>query len=761
MAAKSINVQAEWPEFEITSPSPGDGIQLVQLDRKYFRLASTVRYTGVELGVEKQWFERFLPDSRQESRDRWRRKTFTQETTDDLRIVKPKHLKQTDLASVPPPFRWWINTYGNHTPAALIHDRFIGDKSALPKDVTERHIDRIFRFMLKGSGEPFLRRWLLWAAVAMRTRFHLRWWHKLAMVIWILLAIAGVGVGVVSVATFSGRLFVATALAPILAAALWGRQAGAGLIIAYVGVPCLLLPALLAVPALLLYWLLEATVYQLSRIRRYFEERDELTANQDSFWVRTRRTWLSTASHPINAIADQKILKKYQFNRVIIAALGTLLGAVGLGVSMSSSGAINTRPVTAFGWPLLAGLALSVLFIRVPTPRLLRTVTMLTLGLFLLVALDIPWEWKLTMGVVGFVLSWSIAQALRFWLAVGKHTITGMRTALLALPPILVLGLFLIDQPIAAAQGNACAGGELTLTVDGQSFGDEDIDVVVENRRTTVTVEATSSLPAGTVVVELVETEPVPMFGVDPLHIWSGQLRADEDGGTTGPQEIVVERGGRADTFLVEPANHTESFDLVAGNGRYRALVTDANGNTCSIDGWLRIVVSPSATLTGRLALAGTLLGLAGLSGAVTSSGSITGSRSDSGGTFRPIGPVSIQGTKTFIRLDDESARWEAIVKVRADEKEVEREGVEWRIDHVKLRNLVKFSGTVDLSSGVGEIPLVFTNDPSDIELEVGSFTLDLTNDPSEVLEATLILTSDGVDFDTKIADSTGQGTER
>ena len=44
-----------------------------------------------------------------------------------LRIVRPYELRGSDLASVPAVFRWWAQTYGRHTPAALIHDKFIGE----------------------------------------------------------------------------------------------------------------------------------------------------------------------------------------------------------------------------------------------------------------------------------------------------------------------------------------------------------------------------------------------------------------------------------------------------------------------------------------------------------------------------------------------------------------------------------------------------------------------------------------------------------
>ncbi len=755
MADQTTQLQAEWPGFDVQS-SDG-GIKLRQLDHKHFRLESTVRYTGEKLGVEEQWFERFLPSKQRQRRHKHRAETFTDDTCTDLRIVESGHLPSTDLASVPPLFRWWINTYGGHTPAALIHDRFIG--GSLPAGVDEAQIDRNFRFMLRGSGEPYLRSWLVWAAVALRTRLHRGGRRKVAMVVWILSAVAGVATATISLATFSWFWFCVAALAPIGACALWGKQAGAGLIIAYVGVPCLLLPALLAIPALLLYSLFEAFAHQVllghAHIRSRAARRMLRDAKpQEPLFTRLSRTWLSTRSHPRHAIADKHVLQRYQRNRSIIAAAGTLLGAIGLGVSMSSSGQVDTDPFHAFGWPLLAGAFLALFFIRVPTPRLVRSLIMLGIGLYLLTALDVPWEWKITMGVVGFVLSWIIAQAIRFWLGVGKHTARGMKTALLSLPLVLATAIVFTDQPPAAAQVASCGDGELTLQVDGQQFGDERIDVVVENRQTSVIVEAASSLSTGTIIVELVGTEPVPMAGVGPQLVWSGQLDPTADGGATGPQEIEIRRGGRSDRFVVESIHHAESFDLVAGSGKYRATAVEPNGTTCFVEGWVRIIVSPAATTTGRIALASALVGLAAFGGSVAGGGS-----PDPDDGFQPIGPVSIRATRTVKHSHDtrSETRWTTKIKVRVDEKEAEREGATWRIEDVSLGKLVRYSGSVDLSTGFGEIPLEFTDDPGEIDLEVGSLVIDLTGNDQTLTEATLILGADGVSLEPKMTDSANE----
>ena len=127
-----------WDSFEFTSES--GGLELQQVDRKHFLLRSAIRYTG-PLGIDVD------PDA-----------------AEQLRCVGPGEdgpnaLGLTDLASVPAPFRWWARSYGIHTPAALIHDRFIGEPERLPAGVTERLVDTYFRKMLEESGVKPLRRW--------------------------------------------------------------------------------------------------------------------------------------------------------------------------------------------------------------------------------------------------------------------------------------------------------------------------------------------------------------------------------------------------------------------------------------------------------------------------------------------------------------------------------------------------------------------------------------------------------------------------
>jgi len=73
----------------------------------------------------------------------------------------------TDLASVPPLLTWFIGTYGLHTKAALLHDHYVDAHDTM----TRKHADTLFRDALRESGVHWLRRWLMWTAVSLRTSF--------------------------------------------------------------------------------------------------------------------------------------------------------------------------------------------------------------------------------------------------------------------------------------------------------------------------------------------------------------------------------------------------------------------------------------------------------------------------------------------------------------------------------------------------------------------------------------------------------------
>lgn len=91
------------------------------------------------------------------------------EMVDRARHLGPGEVA-TDLASVPRFMGWFEAPYGRHTLAAVLHDELIKstpNRGALGSDTLS---DSFFRDMLGVAGVPFFKRWLMWAAVAARTR---------------------------------------------------------------------------------------------------------------------------------------------------------------------------------------------------------------------------------------------------------------------------------------------------------------------------------------------------------------------------------------------------------------------------------------------------------------------------------------------------------------------------------------------------------------------------------------------------------------
>jgi len=80
--------------------------------------------------------------------------------TDDF--VVPEH-EQTDFASVPRVFVWFLPRYGRYTKAAILHDHLW--RVAVPNGLSRLDADGIFRQAMRELGVPFLRRWIMWAAV--------------------------------------------------------------------------------------------------------------------------------------------------------------------------------------------------------------------------------------------------------------------------------------------------------------------------------------------------------------------------------------------------------------------------------------------------------------------------------------------------------------------------------------------------------------------------------------------------------------------
>jgi hypothetical protein len=70
----------------------------------------------------------------------------------------------TDFASVPRAFVWFLPRYGRYTKAAILHDHLW--RVAVPAgELSLPDADGLFRRAMRELEVPFLRRWLMWAAV--------------------------------------------------------------------------------------------------------------------------------------------------------------------------------------------------------------------------------------------------------------------------------------------------------------------------------------------------------------------------------------------------------------------------------------------------------------------------------------------------------------------------------------------------------------------------------------------------------------------
>ena len=86
----------------------------------------------------------------------------------------------TDLASVPRFLTWLVPRYGRHTLAALFHDHLQDDTT-----VSSEQADVYFRDAMGETGVPLSRRWLMWAAVALRTQWNLGGLRKARAFVWV------------------------------------------------------------------------------------------------------------------------------------------------------------------------------------------------------------------------------------------------------------------------------------------------------------------------------------------------------------------------------------------------------------------------------------------------------------------------------------------------------------------------------------------------------------------------------------------------
>lgn len=231
--------EVPWTDSFTVDGVDGGAISLSQRDGGTFELHSAIRYTGLT-GLEDE--------------------NIDADVLERIRVLAPTKDRPiyTDLASVPGPARWFVGTYGEHTPAVIIHDELIPARDDLP-GVTEVHADRYLRFMLQDVGVRFLKRWIMWSAVAMRSRWVASAWKRALVIVWLLAAAAGMTTFVLAAADGDIIRMAAALAAPAIFAFLWGKQYGAGLIAA-VAAPWLLPPTVLSIAGYLIYRGLELAI---------------------------------------------------------------------------------------------------------------------------------------------------------------------------------------------------------------------------------------------------------------------------------------------------------------------------------------------------------------------------------------------------------------------------------------------------------------------------------------------------------------------
>lgn len=217
------------------SPLADQGLPLRQVTSSRFEVGAAIRYVG-ETGL-------------------------APERDDLVRLLPLDRDRRSDLASVPAVLRWFERPHGVHTPAALFHDYLLGQP-----EIPAVEADLLFRNMLVALQVPRVRRNLLWAAVAMRTR-----WveHRASLILWVVLSVLGLLTFVVALVglVFGGFdlpswtggnvvALVVSALAPLPASLLWGGARKAALIAAFAAI-WMLPAAAIALLALAVYRVLE------------------------------------------------------------------------------------------------------------------------------------------------------------------------------------------------------------------------------------------------------------------------------------------------------------------------------------------------------------------------------------------------------------------------------------------------------------------------------------------------------------------------
>jgi hypothetical protein len=170
----------------------------------------------------------------------------------------------TDLASVPFFLQWFIRSYGKHTLAAVLHD-YLWRKRP---DVSFQDSNRLFRVAMYELDVPFIRRWLMWAAVSLAGFAKAGITYRVRAGLWALCIVALDVLTVLAIVNGGGTGLAIAAAVLIVAsfALLWPLPS-----VTAIGGPTLYLlaPSIIVILAtLLLVFVVEAVVYWVARARR-------------------------------------------------------------------------------------------------------------------------------------------------------------------------------------------------------------------------------------------------------------------------------------------------------------------------------------------------------------------------------------------------------------------------------------------------------------------------------------------------------------
>ena len=90
--------------------------------------------------------------------------------------------QETDFASIPRVFTWFLPRYGKYTKSAILHDYLWRELVEKEKTLSRIDADGIFRRSMRELDVAFLRRWIMWSAVRwaalLKEDGRVGWWRE-------------------------------------------------------------------------------------------------------------------------------------------------------------------------------------------------------------------------------------------------------------------------------------------------------------------------------------------------------------------------------------------------------------------------------------------------------------------------------------------------------------------------------------------------------------------------------------------------------